>query len=74
MIKEFDKIVLTRDITSKGLKKGDIGTIVHIHNNGEGYEVEFFTLDGSTRSVETLNANEVRPAKATEVARAREIV
>lgn len=73
MIREFDKIVLTRNIASKGLKKGDIGTVVFIHNNDEGYEIEFFTLDGTTRSVETLNASDVRPVKTNEVARAREI-
>lgn len=49
MIKAFDKIVLTRNIPSKGLEKGDIGTVVFIHGNYEGYEVEFFTLEGVTR-------------------------
>lgn len=73
MIKEFDKIVLTRDIAPKGLKKGDIGTIVLIHNNHEGYEIEFFTLDGATRSVETVKASDVRAVKANEVAHARGI-
>lgn len=73
MIKVFDKIVLTRNISSKGLKRGDIGTIVFIHNNHEGYEVEFFTLDGATRSVETLKSSDVRAVNANEVAHARGI-
>lgn len=74
MIKAFDKIVLTRNIPSKGLEKGDIGTVVFIHSNYEGYEVEFFTLEGVTRSVETLKSSDVRAVKANEVAHARGIV
>jgi hypothetical protein len=46
MIKEHDCIVLTVDLPAEGLAKGDIGTVVHVHNGGEGYEVEFMTLDG----------------------------
>ena len=41
MIKEHDIVVLTEDVPEEGLTAGDVGTVVHIHNNGEGYEVEF---------------------------------
>ncbi len=60
MIKETDRIILTRDIPEMSLKKGDIGTIVLIHENGKGFEVEFITLDGDTVSVVTLNSEDVR--------------
>ena len=48
MIKEHDIVVLTEDVPEEGLTAGDVGTVVHIHNNGEGYEVEFMTLTGQT--------------------------
>ncbi|WP_339812014.1 DUF4926 domain-containing protein [uncultured Imperialibacter sp.] len=73
MIENFDRVVLKVDLPERGLKKGDIGTVVMIHDNRKGYEVEFFTLMGKTRSVESLKANKVRPVKANEVAHSREI-
>ena len=54
MIKELDTIVLTEDLSELKLAKGDIGTVVLVHNNWEGYEVEFITLDGDTIAVATL--------------------
>ncbi|WP_226940561.1 MULTISPECIES: DUF4926 domain-containing protein [unclassified Imperialibacter] len=53
--------------------QSDIGTVVMIHDNGKGYEVEFFTLKGKTRSVETLKASQVRSVKSNEVAHSRKI-
>ena len=44
MIKEHDCVVLTADVPDEGLVAGDVGTVVHIHKGGEGYEVEFMTL------------------------------
>jgi hypothetical protein len=44
MIKEHDIVVLAEDVPEEGLTAGDVGTVVHIHNNVEGYEVEFMTL------------------------------
>jgi len=58
MIKEHDCIVLTTDLPAEGLAAGDIGTVVHIHKGGEGYEIEFMTLDGQTVAVSTLLANQ----------------
>ena len=73
MIKEHDCIVLTVDLAAKGLAAGDIGTIVHVHNGGEAYEVEFMTLDGQTVAVETLLANQVRPIARREIAHVRSL-
>ena len=61
MIKEHDRVVLTEDVPEEGLTAGDVGTVVHIHNNGEGYEVEFMTLTGQTIAVASLLAPQVRP-------------
>ena len=40
--------MLTGDYPEYGLKQGDIGTVVLVYRDGEGYEVEFLTLDGET--------------------------
>ena len=73
MIKEHDSVVLTEDLREEGLKAGDIGTVVHIHRNGEGYEVEFMTLDGETLAVVTLLPSQVRPIGHGEIANARPV-
>lgn len=78
MIREFDRVVLTESIPSKKLKKGDVGTVVMVHTKTatsklSGFEVEFFTLDGETLTVETLLRNQVRPVKRNEIAHVREM-
>lgn len=71
MIREYDSVVLTEDIAEYGLQKGDLGTVVLIHREAEGYEVEFLTLDGETVAVVTLLAAQVRPVGENEIAHAR---
>jgi hypothetical protein len=73
MIHEFEKVVLTVDLPSIDLLCGDIGTVVMIHDNGAGYEVEFMTLNGETVAVETLFANQVRAIRKKEIASVREL-
>ncbi|MEI6314656.1 MAG: DUF4926 domain-containing protein [Syntrophus sp. (in: bacteria)] len=73
MIKELDDIILTSDLPQHGLAKDDIGTVVLVHNNGEGYEVEFTTLDGETLTVATLPASYVRPVRSGEIPHARQL-
>jgi uncharacterized protein DUF4926 len=34
MIQELDTVVLTRDIPAEGLRKGDLGAVVLMHQNG----------------------------------------
>lgn len=70
-ILELDSVVLARDLTEHGLCAGDVGTVVLVHRGGEGYEVEFMTLDGETIAVTTLMASEVRPIGSHEIAHAR---
>jgi hypothetical protein len=60
MINEHDCVVLTEDLPDEGLKAGDIGTVIHIHQGGGGFEVEFMTLAGETFCVATLLATQVR--------------
>ncbi len=71
MIGELDDVVLERDLPQHGLKRGDIGTVVLVHDQGRGYEVEFTSLDGETVAVVTLSAREVRAVGRGEIAHAR---
>ena len=73
MIKEHYCIVLTTNVPDEGLEAGDIGTVVHIHKGGEGYEVEFMTLTGETVAIVTLLAGQVRPLNRRDLAHAREL-
>lgn len=73
MIAELDNVVLKTELPEHGLRQGDIGTVVLVHDNGAGYEVEFMTLEGETVAVVTLFANQVRPIGRREIANAREL-
>ena len=70
MIKEHDLVVLTEDIPTEGLKAGDVGTVVMIHET-PGYEVEVTTLDGRTIAVVSVFPHQVRPVGKREVTQAR---
>lgn len=72
-MKEHDSVVLARDLPEHGLKEGDVGTVVLIHKDGAGYEVEFVTLGGDTLAVVTLKADHVRPVARGEIAHARAV-
>lgn len=61
MIHELDSIALTRDLSEHGLKRGDVGKVVHRYDSGEAFEVEFLAGDGSTLAVVTLEDDDVRP-------------
>ncbi|HEY4691081.1 MAG TPA: DUF4926 domain-containing protein [Anaerolineae bacterium] len=71
MIQELDNVVLTTDLPEHGLKVGDIGTVVLVHREAAGYEVEFVTLDGETVAVVSVLAAQVRPVGEKEIAHAR---
>jgi hypothetical protein len=74
MIKELDRVVLTAELPDYGLKPGDMGTVVLIHEEGQGYEVEFVSLDGETVAVTSLFAHQLRPIGRGEIAHARRLV
>ena len=74
MIRELDRVVLTTPRSELGLVAGDIGTVVLVHESGNGFEVEFVTLGGDTLAVTTLTADDVRPVDRNEIAHARPVV
>jgi len=71
MIKELDSVVLAVDLPTLRLKAGDVGTVVHVHGTGTGFEVEFVALDGETIAVTTLTPSELRPVGRREIVHAR---
>lgn len=73
MIKEHERAVLIVDLPENHLRAGDVGTIVHIYNDGAAYEIEFFTLDGRTLDVVTVEAEDVRPVSSRDVLHIREL-
>jgi len=73
MIKELDSVVLTTDLPEHGLTRGDLGTVVLVHEGGQGCTVEFMTLAGRTIAVVTLLASQVRPIAKDEIAHARPV-
>ena len=70
----FETVVLTENLPEHKLKSGDVGTIVHTHDDGEAYVVEFITYGGNTVAVVTLTSDQIRPAQKTEMPHARAIV
>lgn len=65
----YEEVVLNRDLPEEGLKAGDLGTVVYIYPGG--YEVEFFTASGKTRSVVTLDSQDVRSVGENEMVAVR---
>ncbi|OCB03615.1 DUF4926 domain-containing protein [Acidithiobacillus ferrivorans] len=56
MIQQLDTVVLVKDQPLEDLGKGDVGSVVFIHEGGKPYEVEFVTLTGDPLGVLTLAA------------------
>lgn len=73
MINELETVVLTTDLPEHRLAKGDIGTVVLVHEGGKGCTVEFMTLGGNTVAVVTLLAHQVRQTANDEIAHARPV-
>ena len=73
MLEEHDRIVLTDDVADPDLKAGDVGTIVHVHRDGEALEVEFLTLDGHTAAVATVSSSQVRPVSGADITHAQDV-
>ncbi len=73
MIKEHECVVLTQDLPEAALQAGDVGTVVHIHNGGAAYEVEFATLTGQTLCVATVSCSQARPISGRDISHARQL-
>ena len=57
--RELDTVVLNRDLPELGLRRGDLGAVVHVHEP-DGLEVEFVNASGRTEALVSLSAADVR--------------
>jgi hypothetical protein len=64
--KELDTVVLVRDIPSSGLRAGDLGAVVFVHN-ATAFVVEFVTASGMTQAILTLTTEELRAVRDDDV-------
>ncbi len=69
-IKLFDRVTLTENIGE--FEVGDVGVVLDIHGQHEGYEVEMLNAQSETLDVITVFANQVRPVEATDVLHLRQ--
>ena len=68
----LDVVVLTRDLPRYGLRKGDLGAVVHVYPP-EGLEVEFVTAAGGTKALVTLSNADVREVRDTDLISVRSV-
>jgi hypothetical protein len=64
--KALDAVVVNRDIAEKGLRRGDLGAVVHLHDS-EHLEVEFVTASGETGALVSLRIDDLRPVADTDL-------
>ncbi|MBM3908728.1 MAG: DUF4926 domain-containing protein [Gemmatimonadetes bacterium] len=70
--RELEIVVLIRDVAEHGLRRGDVGTIVHLHAH-DAFEVEFMSASGRTHAVITLTAADVRAAEDRDLVAVRSL-
>jgi hypothetical protein len=59
MFKLLDTVVLDRDLPEHGLRRGDLGAVVDLHDP-DGLEVEFVLASGKTQALVSLRHGDVR--------------
>lgn len=59
MFNVLDTVVLTRDVPSAGLRRGDLGAVVEVYSPS-ALEVEFVAASGRTEALLTLGIDDVR--------------
>jgi hypothetical protein len=66
----FTQVALARDVLDKGLRTGDVATIVEHHpvaSGEDGYTLEVFDAVGGTLAILTLAESEIEPLRAGEI-------
>ncbi len=71
MFEELDTVVLSNNIEKYGLKRDDVGTVVHVYKNGKAFEVEFVNAEGKTIALLTLTPDDIRCLARTEILHVR---
>ncbi len=73
----FQEVILAIDIPEKGLKKGDIATVVEYHpatDSEDGYSLEVFNALGDTIAVVTVAESAIGAFSANEVLSVRPLM
>ena len=72
----FEEVVLGSDVPEKGLKKGDVATVVEHHpmpGGEDGYSLEVFNALGDTIAVITVRGSLIDSLKEDEVLSVRSL-
>lgn len=69
-IRQLDTVVLERDLPEHGLRRGDLGAVVHIYS-GQAIDVEFVRLSGQAQALVQLKLTDVRPVQDADLPAAR---
>jgi len=74
MVCEHDMVVLTVSLPDEKLQAGDVGTVVHVYQQGQAYEVEFSTMRGGPPfALVTVEADQIRPLSNRDLFHVREL-
>lgn len=68
--KTLDTVVLDRDLPEYRLRRGDLGAVVHVHDD-DALDIEFVTANGSTVALVTVRAEAVRAVSAQDLVTVR---
>ena len=66
----FGRVLLTENIGE--FENGDVGVVVEIYGDDEGYEVEMLNANSETLDIITVLARQVRSVEATDVLHVRQ--
>lgn len=73
----FARVALKEDFPEYRLRKGDVATIVEIHEGGQhqptGYSLEVFNALGDTLTVLVVSESQIEPLTETEVLNVRQL-
>jgi hypothetical protein len=71
-LRELDTVVLDRDLPEHGLRRGDLGAVVHTYP-GDAVEVEFVRASGRTQALVLLQATDVRALRDADLPAVRTV-
>lgn len=74
----FIRVALTEDLPARGLRRGDVATIVEQHpgrpGQEPGYTLEVFNAVGESVDVVTVRESQIEPLTANELLTVRPMV
>jgi len=73
----FTRVSLAKDFPEQSLHRGDLATIVEIHEGGPaqetGYSLEVFNAVGETIAVLVVEESKITPVKRNEILHVRQL-